>query len=36
MGCRGIHVETVWGGEGGWDVEQTEGRWGEQGMDYGM
>ena len=27
---------NVVGWEEVWDVEQTEGGWGEQGMDYGM
>jgi hypothetical protein len=26
---RGIHVEMGWGGEKVWDVEQSEGVWGE-------
>jgi hypothetical protein len=29
----GIHVETGWGGEDMWDVEQKEGGW---GMEYGI
>jgi hypothetical protein len=28
MGVGGIHMETGWGGEEVWDVEQTEGGWG--------
>ena len=28
MGCGGIHVETGWGGEEVWDVEQSGGGWG--------
>ena len=27
-GVRGIHMETGWGREEVWDVEQSEGRWG--------
>jgi hypothetical protein len=27
-----IHMETGWGGEEVWDVEQLEGRWGENGI----
>jgi hypothetical protein len=28
-----IHVEMGWGGEEVWDVEQTEGGWGEWNMN---
>jgi hypothetical protein len=28
VGSGGIHVETGWGEEEVWDVEQSEGRWG--------
>jgi hypothetical protein len=31
-----IHMETGWGGEEVWDVEQLEGGWGRLGMEYGM
>jgi hypothetical protein len=29
-------METGWVGEELWDVEQTEGGWWEQGMEYGV
>jgi hypothetical protein len=32
----GIPVETGWGGEEVWDVEQTEGGWRGREMEYGM
>jgi hypothetical protein len=35
-GGGGIQVETGWVGEEMWDVEQTEGEWGGQGMEYGV
>ena len=35
-GIEGIHVETEWGGEEVWDMEQLEGGWGEQGMEHGV
>jgi hypothetical protein len=34
VGGGGIHVETGWGGEEVWDVEQSEGGCG--GMEYGV
>jgi hypothetical protein len=38
VGGGGIHVEigVGWGGEEVWDVEQLEGGWGGQGMEYGV
>ena len=35
-GGGGIHMETGWGDEEVWDVEQSEGGWQEQGMEYGV
>jgi hypothetical protein len=33
----GIHMETGWGGEEVWDVEQLESGWGGGwGMEYGV
>ena len=32
----GIHMETGWDGEEVWDVEQLEGGWEGQGIEYGM
>jgi hypothetical protein len=32
VGDGGIHVETGWGGEDMWDVEQMEGGWGRDGI----
>jgi hypothetical protein len=29
-------METGWGDEEVWDVEQSEGGWQEQGMEYGV
>jgi hypothetical protein len=35
VGIGDIHMETEWGGEEAWDVEQIEGGWGGgQGMEY--
>jgi hypothetical protein len=31
-----IHMETGWGVEEVWDVEQSEGRCGGAGMEYGV
>ena len=31
MGAGSIHMETRWGGEEVWDVEQLEGGWGGAG-----
>jgi hypothetical protein len=36
-GGEGIHVETGWGGEEVWDMEQSDGGWGGgAGMEYGV
>jgi hypothetical protein len=36
VGGEGIHVEIGWDGEEVWSVEQLEGEWEWQGMEYGM
>jgi hypothetical protein len=36
VGGGGIHVEMGWGKEEVWDVEQMEGEWGCQGIEYGV
>jgi hypothetical protein len=33
-GGRGFHVETRWGWEEVWDMEQSEGGWGGWRMEY--
>lgn len=36
MGVGGIHVEMGWVGEEVWDLEQSEGGWWGQRMEYGV
>jgi hypothetical protein len=32
----GIYMEMGWSGEEVWNMEQSEGSWGGQGMEYGV